>query len=133
MQKQLQRFGTAITAASAASLVAFQRMGKGGAELEALEQKFANVMHAFGQDANGLLMQWDEVARGAVSRAELMRKANYLALTGVPVSEMTWMLKAVGNASAATGQDFEQLFEKLAMAWRDPASRCWTISASSWT
>lgn len=115
MTKRLRAFGAAVTAVSDGALIAFYKLGKGGAELEDLERKFASVAKAFGQDMDSLLDKWQEAARGAISRAELMRKANYLALTGIPLSELEWMLQAVMNASAATGRSMEDLFDRLAL------------------
>lgn len=113
--KKLRTFGAALTATSDAALIAFAKLGEGGAGVEQLEQKFANVSAAFGRDADKLIAEWDRAAGGTLARAELMAKANYLALTGIPIDELDWMLSAVRNASAATGRSMTDLFDRLAL------------------
>jgi len=113
--QKVTRFGVALTGMSAAASAAFYKLGKDGSALDVLERKFERVTKAFGQDAGTLLNTWQDAAKGAISRAELMAKANYLMLTGVPVAEMEWMLQAVSNASAATGRSMEDLFDKLSL------------------
>ena len=90
-------------------------LGEGGATIEALEQKFSSAMTAMGMDADVMLAAWQKASNGMLSSAEIMRKANYLVLIGIPVSELEWMFQAASNAAQATGQSMEFLFSKLAM------------------
>lgn len=115
MQKALSRFGAALTAVSDAALVTFAKLGEGGAAIEGLEIKFNRTMRSFGLNADEMISKWQVASRGVIAESELMAKANYLALTGIPVDELSWMLDAVQNAAQATGLSFELLFSKLTM------------------
>ncbi|RKY13861.1 MAG: hypothetical protein DRP52_01675 [Planctomycetota bacterium] len=109
----LLAFGSTLTAVSTTALLSFRKMGEEGASLEVLEGKFDRMARAFGRSASDMLSEWSKAAAGTLDNAKLIKQANYLALTGIPVDEMTWMLEAVQNAAAATGKPFDELFEKL--------------------
>jgi len=116
MQKRLATFGAALTATSASGLAAMFKLGEGGAALEGIERKFARMTKAFGKNAGEMLGDWQEASRGVVDEAELMSKANALALAGIdPMKEMGWMLNSVATAAEATGKGFSELYEQLAL------------------
>jgi len=111
---QIGKIGKRLTIGGTALTGILAKLGEAGTGIENIEKKFAKAMAAFGFDADQMLVAWDKAARGAIDRVELMKKANFLALTGVPVEEMGWMLEAVANAADATGISFAYLYEKLA-------------------
>jgi len=116
IQKKLAKFGAALTATSASGLAAMFKLGEGGAAVEGIERKFARMTKAFGHNAGEMLSGWQEASRGVVDEAELMSKANALALAGInPMREMGWMLNSVATAAEATGKGFAELYEQLAL------------------
>ena len=62
MQNRLAAFGASLTAIGATSLVTFNKLGQGGAQLEALEAKFARMAAAYGRSAEEMLASWEEAA-----------------------------------------------------------------------
>lgn len=113
IHKRLLTFGAALTATSTAALVTFAKLGEGGAQIDALEGKFARMAAAFGKTADEMLSTWENAAAGTLSRAEMMRKANQAALLGLPVDRLAEMLAIARNAAESTGQSVEYMFDSL--------------------
>jgi hypothetical protein len=113
MNKRLTAFGAALTAASDAALVAFAKLGEGGAKIEALETRFGRMASAFGQSADEMLSAWDKAAAGTIDRVTLMQKANQAALLGLPVDRLADMLGIARRAAESTGQDVSYMFDSL--------------------
>lgn len=115
IQKRLLSFGAALTGVSVAALTTFAKLGEGGATLDVLDKKFDRMARSFGKSADELMSSWTAASRGVMDEAGLMQKSMYMAMTGIPVGEMDWMLQAAQNAADATGRSFEELFDQLAM------------------
>jgi len=99
INKRLTAFGAALTAASDAALIAFAKLGEGGAKIEALETRFARMASAFGLTADEMLGAWDKAAAGTIDRVNLMQKANQAALLGLPVDQISSMVGPLPQSS----------------------------------
>jgi len=87
---------------------------EGAAKLKAQEAAFKNFTANLGQDSEGLLKKLDEVARGTVSRSNLVKSAGTALLLGLDPTKITELMEVARASSKITGEALTTQFEDVA-------------------